>query len=126
MLPKAPSFVVVKIAVNTDAARKQRTISVYLSRTDLLAARPFHWINTAAHSLLALWATPIWVNGSLATVSRSTGRIAPEACTIESNDGPSMPARHVVGSYVEPWLYRACIRAGGQPTGCSDDANAHP
>ncbi len=30
------------------------------------------------------------------------------------------------GSYVEPWLYRACIRAGGRPTGCSDDANAHP
>ena len=30
------------------------------------------------------------------------------------------------GSYVAPWLYRACIRAGGQPAGCSDDANAHP
>jgi hypothetical protein len=23
------------------------------------------------------------------------------------------------GSYVAPWLYRSCIRAGGQPTGCS-------
>ena len=31
-----------------------------------------------------------------------------------------------VGSYVEPWLYRACIRAMGTPAGCSDDANAHP
>jgi endonuclease YncB( thermonuclease family) len=30
------------------------------------------------------------------------------------------------GSYVEPWLYRVCIRAGGQPAQCSDDANAHP
>jgi endonuclease YncB( thermonuclease family) len=30
------------------------------------------------------------------------------------------------GSYVEPWLYRACIRASGNPTSCSDDANAHP
>jgi endonuclease YncB( thermonuclease family) len=30
------------------------------------------------------------------------------------------------GSYVEPWLYRACIRANGKPSGCSDDANAHP
>ena len=30
------------------------------------------------------------------------------------------------GSYVEPWLYRACIRANGSPPGCSDDANAHP
>jgi len=30
------------------------------------------------------------------------------------------------GSYVEPWLYRACIRAGGTQSACSDDANAHP
>ena len=30
------------------------------------------------------------------------------------------------GSYVEPWLYRACIRASGNPANCSDDANAHP
>jgi len=30
------------------------------------------------------------------------------------------------GSYVEPWLYRVCIRAGGNPENCSDDANAHP
>jgi endonuclease YncB( thermonuclease family) len=30
------------------------------------------------------------------------------------------------GSYVEPWLYRACIRASGAPSGCSDDATAHP
>ncbi|WP_312009801.1 thermonuclease family protein [Bradyrhizobium australafricanum] len=30
------------------------------------------------------------------------------------------------GSYVEPWLYRACIRAGGKPSDCSGDANAHP
>ena len=30
------------------------------------------------------------------------------------------------GSYVEPWLYRVCIRAGGRPAECSDDASAHP
>ncbi|WP_354201005.1 thermonuclease family protein [Bradyrhizobium sp. JR4.1] len=30
------------------------------------------------------------------------------------------------GSYVVPWLYRACTRQGGMPGGCSDDANAHP
>jgi endonuclease YncB( thermonuclease family) len=30
------------------------------------------------------------------------------------------------GSYVEPWLFRACIRQGGKPGECSDDANAHP
>jgi endonuclease YncB( thermonuclease family) len=30
------------------------------------------------------------------------------------------------GSYVEPWRYRACIRANGRPSACSDVANAHP
>jgi endonuclease YncB( thermonuclease family) len=30
------------------------------------------------------------------------------------------------GSFVEPWLYRVCIRSGGRPSDCSDDANAHP
>ncbi|WP_024513503.1 thermonuclease family protein [Bradyrhizobium sp. ARR65] len=30
------------------------------------------------------------------------------------------------GSYVEPWLFRVCIRAGGTPANCSDDAQAHP
>ena len=30
------------------------------------------------------------------------------------------------GSYVAPWLYRACVRTGGKPGRCSDDANAHP
>jgi endonuclease YncB( thermonuclease family) len=30
------------------------------------------------------------------------------------------------GSYVAPWLYRLCIRAGGRPADCSDDANSHP
>lgn len=26
------------------------------------------------------------------------------------------------GSFVEPWQYRACIKAGGRPAACSDDA----
>jgi hypothetical protein len=30
------------------------------------------------------------------------------------------------GSYVEPWLYRACIRAGGKPDNCSDNASGRP
>lgn len=30
------------------------------------------------------------------------------------------------GSYVEPWLFRVCIRQGGRPGDCSDDANMHP
>jgi endonuclease YncB( thermonuclease family) len=30
------------------------------------------------------------------------------------------------GSYVEPRLFRACIRQGGRPSDCSDDAKPHP
>jgi endonuclease YncB( thermonuclease family) len=30
------------------------------------------------------------------------------------------------GSCVEPWSYRACIRQGGRPTYCSDEASVHP
>ncbi|WP_084305860.1 thermonuclease family protein [Bradyrhizobium sp. ARR65] len=46
-------------------------------------------------------------------------------------DAAQRDAEHVgrgvwAGSYVEPWLYRACIRAGGTPGACSDDANVHP
>jgi endonuclease YncB( thermonuclease family) len=46
-------------------------------------------------------------------------------------DGAQRDAEHAgrgmwTGSYVEPWLYRACIRQGGRPTDCSDDASAHP
>jgi endonuclease YncB( thermonuclease family) len=26
------------------------------------------------------------------------------------------------GSFVEPWLFRACLRGGGRPSDCSDDA----
>ncbi len=35
-------------------------------------------------------------------------------------------SRYLEGSYVEPRLYRACIRASGKPSRCSDDASAHP
>jgi endonuclease YncB( thermonuclease family) len=30
------------------------------------------------------------------------------------------------GSFVERWRFRDCIRLGGRPATCSDDANAHP
>jgi hypothetical protein len=29
-------------------------------------------------------------------------------------------------SYVAPWLYCRCIKDGGKPGGCSDDANGSP
>jgi endonuclease YncB( thermonuclease family) len=46
-------------------------------------------------------------------------------------DGAQRDAEHAgrgiwKGSYVEPWLYRACIRASGKPSDCSNDANAYP
>ena len=30
------------------------------------------------------------------------------------------------GSYVAPWLFRACVRQGGKPGNCSDDVNSRP
>ena len=30
------------------------------------------------------------------------------------------------GNYVAPWLFRACLHEGGNPGGCSDNANSHP
>jgi endonuclease YncB( thermonuclease family) len=46
-------------------------------------------------------------------------------------DGAQREADHAgrgmwEGSYVEPWLFRACVRQGGKPVNCSDDANSHP
>jgi endonuclease YncB( thermonuclease family) len=46
-------------------------------------------------------------------------------------DGAQRDAEHAgrgiwEGSYVEPWLFRACIRLGERPGECSDDANSHP
>ncbi|WP_371827083.1 thermonuclease family protein [Bradyrhizobium sp. 184] len=29
------------------------------------------------------------------------------------------------GSFVEPWKYRACVKAGGRPATCSDDGTDH-
>jgi endonuclease YncB( thermonuclease family) len=48
-----------------------------------------------------------------------------------SYDGAQRDAEHGgkgiwEGSYVEPRLFRACIRSGGRPGDCSDDANSHP
>jgi hypothetical protein len=46
-------------------------------------------------------------------------------------DGAQRDAEHAgrgiwEGTYVEPWLFRACIRQHGRPGDCSDDANSHP
>ena len=43
-------------------------------------------------------------------------------------DKPQRDADHAgrgiwAGSYVEPWLFRACIRQGGNRGDCSDDPN---
>jgi endonuclease YncB( thermonuclease family) len=27
------------------------------------------------------------------------------------------------GSFVVPWVYRTCVRSGGRPVDCSDDAD---
>jgi hypothetical protein len=36
------------------------------------------------------------------------------------------PASVTTTTTTEPWLFRACIRQGGRPGDCSDDANSHP
>ena len=91
MLPKAPSFVVAKTAFNTDAARRQQTILTVSLPADLSAAHPSRWINTGAPWQLARLIALTLANGLSATVSRSTGQITLEACTIRSNERPSMP-----------------------------------
>ena len=117
MLPKALSFVVAKIAFNTDAAPRQQTILTYSLPADLLAAHRFRLINTGALSQLALLTALTLASGSLATVSRSTGQITLEACTIKSNERPSMPgaacgrAATLRRGYIGP----ASERAAGRP-----------
>jgi hypothetical protein len=32
----------------------------------------------------------------------------------------------IVPAAIGPWLFCICIRAGGTPTNCSDNAKAHP
>ncbi|OSI22305.1 thermonuclease family protein [Bradyrhizobium canariense] len=53
----------------------------------------------------------------------------------QSSTGPYQAAQRAAdhaglglwsGSFAVPSLYRACIRLGGRPASCSDDANAHP
>lgn len=65
-------------------------------------------------------------NGWSATVLHSIGRAIPTAAIPPQGDADRSGRGMWAGSYVEPWLYRACIRSGGTPSNCSDDANAHP
>src|SRR6516164_1184962 len=88
---KAPSFVVAMTAFNTDAARRQQTILTVSLPADLSAAHPFRWINTGAPWQPARLTALTLANGLSAMVSRSTGQTTREACTIKSNERPSMP-----------------------------------
>lgn len=47
---------------------------------------------------------------------------------VRSRSAPSRAdrTRDLERVLVEPWLYRVCIKSGGQPAGCSDEANANP
>jgi hypothetical protein len=94
-----------------DAARRQRTILTPSLLAGLSAAHPSHWINTGAPSRLAPWTALTLAIGSSATVSHSTGRIIPTACTIRTNERPSMQGA-------------ACGRAATSPRGCTGSASA--
>jgi endonuclease YncB( thermonuclease family) len=64
-------------------------------------------------------ACPQWICAGLAAVSKGKYSAA-------QHDAERAGRGIWKGSYVEPWLYRACIRANGNPANCSDDANARP
>jgi len=61
-----------------------------------------------------------------ARVSRWTGRSIRRASSIRSTVKPSTPGAACGQAATSSRGYRACIRARGTPTNCSDDANAHP
>ena len=127
MLPKAPSFVVAKTAFNTGAARKQRTNSTFSSRVGLLAA---HLISLDQYGRTVATCTVGDTDLGHWLVSNGLALDWPNYSK-GMYDAIQSEAEHAgrglwSGSYVAPWFYRACIRAGGRPAGCSDDANAHP
>jgi len=91
MRPKPHNSAEAMTACLIAAARRQQTTLTPSSLVGLLAAHPFHWINTGARSRLAPWTALTLANGSSATVSRSIGRITPEACTAQFSMRPNLP-----------------------------------
>src|SRR5437868_1333649 len=124
--PRARNFVAATTARLTAAAPRPRMISMLLSRNAPSCVRSFRRISTSVPWRCSVAGIDLgeWLvrNGlALDWPQYSKGRYA--AAQREADQaGRGM----WVGSYVEPWLYRACIRAMGTPAGCSDDANAHP
>jgi endonuclease YncB( thermonuclease family) len=97
------------IARRPSLVRRSLAGSIRAERRDLLGRRRRSW--------------------GMAGPQRTCVRLA--AVSKRKYDAAQRDAEHAgrgmwAGSYVEPWLYRACIRQGGRPTDCSDDASAHP
>ena len=120
---RAASCAAAKTVCNIVVGRKQQTTSTHSLPGVRLAARPLAPTRMAERSRPVRLVAPISVRKGLALdwPQYSKGRY----------DGAQRDAEHAgrgiwKGSYVEPWLYRACIRASGKPSDCSDDANAHP
>jgi endonuclease YncB( thermonuclease family) len=44
----------------------------------------------------------------------------------DQNEAKKAERGRWAGSYVAPWLYRHCIKEGGKPGTCSDDASVNP
>jgi endonuclease YncB( thermonuclease family) len=112
MLPKAPSFVVVKTAFNTDAAND---LDASIARRDV-SCTPIsldQYGRTVATCTVDSTDLGQWlVSNGLAldwpNYSRGMyGAVQREA----EHAGRGMWS----GSFVAPWLYRACIRSGGRP-----------
>ena len=73
--------------------------------------------------LSALWRELILQSGWCAMGSHWTGRCTCRANTTALNEVMQNMRDGALwaGSFVQPWLYRACIKHGGRPGDCSDD-----
>jgi endonuclease YncB( thermonuclease family) len=90
------------VVLSLDRARRLLALRLGLEASDL-----GEWL--VRNGLALDW--PQYSKGKYASAQREADRL-----------GRGMWA----GSYVEPWLFRGCIRAGGTPANCSDNTNAHP
>ena len=126
-LRKAVSCAGEKIACNIDAEQRRRTISDAFIARRTVSCIPIsldQYRRTVATCSVGDIDLGEWLarNGLALDWPQYSRQKYDPAQREAEHAGRGMWA----GSYVEPWLYRVCIRAGGSPGNCSDDANAHP
>jgi hypothetical protein len=123
---RAASYAVARTVHSTAVARRQRTISTLTLPDAPSTVSRSASTHLAAPLRLVLSMAPISANGSCAMALHWIGFNTRKADTTGSARRRAGRSSIWKGSYVEPWLYRACIRASGKPSDCSDDVSAHP